>query len=202
MSFNTNTSPAFVDASAHAEAPAFVGGTSVPTAGEDEGLSGLKSFPHGPAQVARRFVLDLRLDLRHAGPRSVVVRGAPDAPLRIWSGLDRLDTGDGPDLTAGRVDAEHVPVGLGAEALVERTVVRSVHRSVHHQHIGGERFGKDRDGVGITGCADGEPSGAEAGFVGAPKTEIVDGEQHSGSELRVGFHGHVRGSAWSGSCCA
>lgn len=90
MSFNTNTSPAFVDASAHAEAPAFVGGTSVPAAGEDEGLSGLKSLPHGPAQVARRFVLDLRLDLRHAGPRSVVVRGewtGPEgAPLVVVAG--------------------------------------------------------------------------------------------------------------------
>jgi homoserine O-acetyltransferase len=42
------------------------------------------------ARAARRFVLDLRLDLRHAGPRSVVVRGEwvgpVDAPVVLVAG--------------------------------------------------------------------------------------------------------------------
>ncbi len=74
----------------------FVGGTSVPIALGTE-ASGLKSLlqvlpgglPQG-GQEARGFVFDLQLVLRHAGPRSVVVRGEwqgpADAPLVVVAG--------------------------------------------------------------------------------------------------------------------
>mgnify|MGYP006315053241 CR=1 FL=1 len=68
MSFQTT--PAFAAEST----PAFVGGTSVPTPSTGEELSGLKSLPQvADAPASRRFVLDLRLPLRHAGIRRAIV---------------------------------------------------------------------------------------------------------------------------------
>jgi len=78
-----------------------VGGTSVPNAVGEE-PSGLKSLPQGVP--ARRFVVDLRLALRHAGTRNVVVRGEwlgpAGAPLVVVAG----------GISAGR----HVASGPGA----------------------------------------------------------------------------------------
>lgn len=80
MSFQTTTAAVFT-----------LGGPSGPTDVADE-PSGLKAHPQesSTALPARRFVLDLRLPLRHAGIRSVVVRGEwqgpADAPLVVVAG--------------------------------------------------------------------------------------------------------------------
>lgn len=90
MSFQTTT-----------PAAALVGGTSVPTSDDAGGpsgpiapgeeASGLKALLQRDAGVqSRRFVLDLRLPLRHAGVRNVVVRGEwvgpAEAPLVVVAG--------------------------------------------------------------------------------------------------------------------
>lgn len=66
------------------EAAEFVGTPSAPAV-FGEVPAGARS-----SSLTRRFVLDLRLELRHAGPRSVVVRGEwtgpADAPLVIVAG--------------------------------------------------------------------------------------------------------------------
>ncbi len=80
MSFQTHSGAAFN-----------VGGPSGPTDVSEE-LSGLKALlqESAAAAPARRFVLDLRLALRHAGTRGVVVRGEwlgpVDAPLVLVAG--------------------------------------------------------------------------------------------------------------------
>ena len=63
----------------------------------------------------------------------------------------------------------------------------------HHLSLSRDqsRRDQDRDGLRIAGGAHCEPSRAQAGFVGSPETEIVDRQQHSWCELRVGFHASV-----------
>ena len=103
MSFHTAPAHEAPDSIAWAAAPspqpAFAAGPSEPTVPGEAG-PGRASLP----RAARRFVLDLRLDLRHAGPRSVVVRGewlGPEgAPVVVVAG----------GISAGR----HVASGPGA----------------------------------------------------------------------------------------
>ena len=50
----------------------------------------------------------------------------------VGTRAQHLDAGP---LAAGRVDAQQVAIGLAAQALVERTVVGTVHRRVDDQHV-------------------------------------------------------------------
>jgi homoserine O-acetyltransferase len=90
MSFQTTTPFAAVVEGTAVNATDEFAGTSGPIALGD-GASGLKALLHGVGEVqSRRFVLDLTLALRHAGVRSVVVRGEwvgpAEAPLVVVAG--------------------------------------------------------------------------------------------------------------------
>ena len=95
----------------------------------------------------------------------------------VGSGAEDLDPGT---VATGRLDAQQVAVGRRTQLLVERLGVLVVHLGVDDEDVGREGLGEDRDGVGVGRSAHGEAGGTKAGFVRAPETKVVDGEQYSG----------------------